>query len=226
MVLLWGVAYFFFFYKKKSVLTTLAAITMWEDYHRRSPFAYMLPPISDLFWRPWAFVARCVEVLRLDTAHTTALTQERRRRRVDDVAKRAEFRKAHGLDQNTGFGGWTLRNDDADAALREAQAAAGTEAGTEAVTEAGAGRTGTGGAAETGTQGAGSTGALGAEKEAAGADGSNRAGLDPSDALNNAKASAAAKADGGGGAVRTVRQRVFIDSEGNKRPLKMWFGLW
>ena len=30
---------------------------------------------------------------------------------MDDVAKRAQFRKEHGLDQDEGFGGWKLKND-------------------------------------------------------------------------------------------------------------------
>ena len=44
--------------------------------------------------------------------HVSAETQERRRRKVEDVAKRSEFRKAHGLDQNEGLlGGWTAKPD-------------------------------------------------------------------------------------------------------------------
>jgi len=40
-----------------------------------------------------------IEVLRLHTAHVTAETMERRKHKVEDVAKRAAYRKAHGLDQ-------------------------------------------------------------------------------------------------------------------------------
>lgn len=37
---------------------------------------------------------------------------ERRKRKVEDVAKRAAYRKAHGLDTNQSFGGWTAKSDD------------------------------------------------------------------------------------------------------------------
>jgi hypothetical protein len=50
-----------------------------------------------------------IEVFRLSQAHNAAQVQERRRRRVDDVVKRNAYRKAHGLDQEQGFGGWVSR---------------------------------------------------------------------------------------------------------------------
>ena len=60
---------------------------------------------------PIAYLRTWGEVLKLQTAHTTAETAERRRQRVEDVSKRAEYRKAHGLDKNDGFGGWTAKSD-------------------------------------------------------------------------------------------------------------------
>lgn len=41
----------------------------------------------------------------------TAETQARRTRKVEDVAKRGQYRKAHGLDQDESFGGWTAKTD-------------------------------------------------------------------------------------------------------------------
>jgi hypothetical protein len=73
----------------------------------------MLPAASDLFFHPIAFVRTCIEVLRLHTAHVTAETQERRRRRVEDVQKRGQYRKKHGL-EHEGFGGWTAKTDGED----------------------------------------------------------------------------------------------------------------
>ena len=45
--------------------------------------------------------------------YTSAQTAERRRQKVEDVRKRSEFRKAHGLeDEGQGiFGGWTAKSD-------------------------------------------------------------------------------------------------------------------
>lgn len=48
---------------------------------------------------------------KLHTARISAETAERRKRKVEDVRKRGEYRKAHGLDQGEGFGGWTARGE-------------------------------------------------------------------------------------------------------------------
>jgi hypothetical protein len=81
------------------------------NFKRASPFADMVPPWQDLILHPISYTRRWAEVLRLNAARTTAETDARRARKVDDVAKRAQFRKEHGLDQDEGFGGWKLKND-------------------------------------------------------------------------------------------------------------------
>lgn len=48
----------------------------------------------------------------MHTAYVSAQTAERRRQKVEDVKKRSEYRKAHGLDEETTFGGWTAKSDD------------------------------------------------------------------------------------------------------------------
>lgn len=56
----------------------------------------------------------------MHVAHTSAETAERRRQKVDDVAKRAQYRRAHGLDKNEGLGGWTAK-ENAPAAAAEVE---------------------------------------------------------------------------------------------------------
>ncbi len=56
-----------------------------------------------------AYIGQYVEVYKLHTAHITAQTADRRRKKVEDVQKRAEYRKAHGLDKDEGFGGWMAK---------------------------------------------------------------------------------------------------------------------
>jgi hypothetical protein len=68
----------------------------------------MLPPASDLFFHPIQFVRTCAQVLQLHSAAATAETAERRKRVVDDVAKRAAYRKKHGLETEE-FGSWTSK---------------------------------------------------------------------------------------------------------------------
>ena len=48
----------------------------------------------------------------MHTVHISAVTAERRKKKVEDVQKRAQYRKAHGLDQNQGLGGWTAKTDE------------------------------------------------------------------------------------------------------------------
>ena len=50
------------------------------------------------------------EVWKLDVARTTAETQERRKRDVEDVQKRNTYRRAHGLveENSQGMGGWKI----------------------------------------------------------------------------------------------------------------------
>jgi hypothetical protein len=90
----------------------------------------MLPAASDLFFHPIAFVRTCLEVLRLHTAHVSAETAERRRRKVEDIQKRAEYRKKHGL-EHEGFGGWSAKTDEDDLgpALPTGAAVAAVEGG-------------------------------------------------------------------------------------------------
>lgn len=48
----------------------------------------------------------------MNSDYVTAETMERRKRKVEDVAKRAAYRKAHGLETTEDFGGWTAKNDE------------------------------------------------------------------------------------------------------------------
>jgi hypothetical protein len=71
----------------------------------------MLPSWTQLFIHPIACTRTFLEVLRLDSERTTAETMERRKRKVEDVQKRAAYRKAHGMETDESFGGWTAKND-------------------------------------------------------------------------------------------------------------------
>ena len=58
----------------------------------------MIPPISEFPRHPFQYVGVCLDVLRLHEEHESAQTAEKRRRKVEDIAKREEYRKAHGLE--------------------------------------------------------------------------------------------------------------------------------
>lgn len=87
----------------------------------------MLPPLGDYLWHPLRSVGVLVEVLRLHEAHKTARISEKRKRNVEDVAKRAAYRKAHGLPEEMGLFNQPMariKTDDEVAAEKNAAAAA------------------------------------------------------------------------------------------------------
>ncbi|RYP07902.1 hypothetical protein DL764_002268 [Monosporascus ibericus] len=86
-------------------LASLAAYTFATNFKAKSPYADLIPPISELPRHPFQYVGVCVDVLRMHEEHESAITAEKRRRRVEDVAKRNEYRKAHGLEPATGWWG-------------------------------------------------------------------------------------------------------------------------
>ena len=67
-----------------------------------------------------------MEVYRLHTEYVSATTSERRKQSVEDVRKRSEYRKAHGLEKEGLFGSWTARTDEETmgAGMREGGGAA------------------------------------------------------------------------------------------------------
>ncbi|KAK7753853.1 hypothetical protein SLS62_004219 [Diatrype stigma] len=86
-------------------LTSLTIYTFAANFQAKSPFADLIPPLSELWRHPVQYAGVCVDVLRMHEEHESIATAERRRRRVDDVAKRNEYRKAHGLEPTQGWWG-------------------------------------------------------------------------------------------------------------------------
>ncbi|KAK6070558.1 hypothetical protein SCUP515_08383 [Seiridium cupressi] len=87
-------------------LVSLAAYTFTAKFNATSPYADMIPAISEFPSHPIDYISTCLHVLRLHEEHISAVTAEKRRRKVDDVAKRNEYRKAHGLDTAQGIESW------------------------------------------------------------------------------------------------------------------------
>lgn len=87
-------------------------LAIWlNDFLTTTPFADLLPPNSMFLPHPIAFLRRYWEVYDMHVAYTSEQTAERRRQKVADVSKRAEYRKAHGIEEEHVFGGWTAKSD-------------------------------------------------------------------------------------------------------------------
>lgn len=101
-------------------MTSLAVFTFVENFKHTSPFAHMMPAASDFVYHPIDTMSQIVEIIRLSEAHNTAIVAEKRKRRVDDVEKRNEYRKAHGLPDTRGFFGGTSTTRTEDDVVAEA----------------------------------------------------------------------------------------------------------
>lgn len=89
------------------------ASTVWiTNFKRNSPFADMLPSWQNCLFHPFDSLRTFGEVVKMNSDYITAETMERRKRKVEDVAKRAAYRKAHGMEQDQTFGGWTAKTDE------------------------------------------------------------------------------------------------------------------
>jgi hypothetical protein len=77
------------------------------DFLHSTPFMDLLPPNSMFFAHPLKFMWRYIEVYQMHSEHVTAKTAEMRRQKVEDVKRRSEYRKAHGLEDadDSKFGG-------------------------------------------------------------------------------------------------------------------------
>ncbi|KAK0740938.1 hypothetical protein B0T18DRAFT_333076 [Schizothecium vesticola] len=87
-------------------LTALSIYTFTANMRKNSPHADLLPSGSDFASHPFDSVAMVFEVLRLDAEVRSAETGAKRTREVDDVERRARYRKAHGLPAEQGIASW------------------------------------------------------------------------------------------------------------------------
>ena len=81
--------------------------TFAANFQATSPYADLIPPLAELPRHPLQYLGACTEALRLHEEHEAAAAVQRRRERREDVAKRNEYRRAHGLEPASGV--WGLR---------------------------------------------------------------------------------------------------------------------
>ena len=76
-------------------------------------FREQLPDAKSMLTHPVKSFFQAFEVWKMDIARTTAETQERRKRDLEDVQKRNTYRRAHGLveENSQGMGGWKVKGD-------------------------------------------------------------------------------------------------------------------
>jgi hypothetical protein len=131
------------------------------NFKMTSPFAHLLPSMDQLYSHPLDAISTWLTVYKMHTDHISAETAERRRKKTEDVQKRAAYRKAHGIDNDQGFGGWLAKGEQE---IPATAAVLGEDGGVSVTTE---------------------------------------------------------------GAVKQTEEKgVYVDFEGNKKPVKKWLGIW
>jgi hypothetical protein len=94
-------------------LGALATYTFTENFKRTSLFADMLPSYGDFLSEPLQSLRTLGQVIKLTSEHNAAKTAEQRKKSVDDVMKRNQYRRAHGLDDVNDTWGWTAKSSGA-----------------------------------------------------------------------------------------------------------------
>lgn len=98
----------------QGILVSLIFGIYLQEFLTKTPYRDLLPPNSLLLEHPFRWLNRWITVYGMHIQWASAQTAERRKAIADDVLKRAEYRTAHGLDEQTNagiFGGWTARED-------------------------------------------------------------------------------------------------------------------
>ena len=97
----------------QGTLTMLALISFYDNWRHATAFRDQLPPASEFFRRPIDSFDTLIKVWQVHIAITSDVTQEKRRRNVEDVMKRSTYRRAHGIEtedqQGIGAFTWTAR---------------------------------------------------------------------------------------------------------------------
>lgn len=83
--------------KFQSTLFFLAFYTMIQEFYRTSSVAHLIPSKDTFFSNPISYIAQCFKVYKLHTEQITIQTDERRRKKLEDVEKRRLYRQAHGI---------------------------------------------------------------------------------------------------------------------------------
>lgn len=83
----------------QGVLFSLAFYVFLMNFLTSTPYRDLLPERSELLTHPLRSLHQFGQVYKMHAEHVSQETAEKRKRKVDDVDKRAEFRRAHGIDE-------------------------------------------------------------------------------------------------------------------------------
>jgi hypothetical protein len=76
------------------------------SFHQENRFPEMIPPASTFFLHPIKFIQTYIHVWRINAIERTNENKAQMARNAEDVRRRTEFRRAHGIPETTGLGAW------------------------------------------------------------------------------------------------------------------------
>jgi hypothetical protein len=82
------------------------------DFRTKNKYPEMLPSGSMFFTHPFSYLSQWLEVYKLHTEAISAETAEKRQRQIDEVRKRREYLRAHGLEKEGFLGLGTVEGDE------------------------------------------------------------------------------------------------------------------
>jgi len=95
-----------------SILITLALSTFYMDFHSKNKYKELVPP-SSLFWsHPFEYLSQYAQVYKMHKQAETAENLMKRQRKQDEVRKRKEYMRAHGLEHEGPYGMGTVEGDE------------------------------------------------------------------------------------------------------------------
>ena len=90
----------------------MAVFTFVQNFRYTSPYADMLPAGGDYLSHPIDSVGQLIHVIQLTENHQSEIVAEKRKRKVDDVAKRNIYRKAHGIEGEGFLSKWIPKDEE------------------------------------------------------------------------------------------------------------------
>lgn len=84
--------------RRQLVLISLALWSAISTWSKTSPYAHLIPPLGSLPFHPLDYFSELWSVYRLHLEYVTQQTAEMRRQNILDAQKRRLYRRAHGLE--------------------------------------------------------------------------------------------------------------------------------
>ena len=91
----------------QGTLTCLAVFVNLETFHRTSPVAHLLPQRSYFLSHPIDYLSQYLTIYKMHVNARSVEVQAQRDRKLEDLQKRDQYRKAHGIEDSQyvfGFG--------------------------------------------------------------------------------------------------------------------------